>query len=771
MPVKDTGPRVRTTRVVTVVGDAKWIWSIMGCITNWLRPLLSGPFPRAALRKQVWIPSVYDREFYRSICQLDDDIQSGNFDVPAGLDAGTMRRQLRFFCKHDLGFNLEFLKYFATEFGWEAVAVGPLHATGTEIKNTYSQWLTLLDCLGLRNEFDRMLRGLQVSKIIARTKSRVNTSGKRVVDSRTSADAGDYINSVMKEGLWSMSHPDVQTEQEFTHNCEMFQCEHTKDALLAAAAKMHGLDVRLFDMLLMTAHLHRELIMTIHGMDEPTSKYLDRVRTYDPTSLTFKDIHGSLFMSESSSQSRWAPSQAYLIYGCREHLFRYAFAGMRYRDSNEGHLEHRHAIRKAFIDICVLHHTGMLPSQMQESVKDDSSHDNVVRANAVKAMRIQLARLVHASNLALRKTSLTSKYKRQFREIDDGCVVPEQIVDEQDRDVATLSSASTDQIISDERIVEMGLGKLLDDALSRPDKDLQCKLDAVECGRNVVEWTRGVHGIHLVCSPSSDSLTIVYSDRQKDRLRGAKRNGSAQKLVIPMGSLWSAWTSTPEGSPARLHLALSSPPACMVRTWTGKERWVRRDEQRVLEDSSTRNIIVLHFADQDKFKLSSVVDHIRQASSKTKTVPVRFMSYRLPALKARAEAYCEEGQQARLPSNGAGLFVRLVKVTSPEERQTLEDQIDVLHQVNLSRWKLYLRTCRAPDTDSPMSSTERIKRQHRLPCMSCGTFTFWDKTSGIRRGLNDKKCHHFCKKLRAFKSDSFKTAPWIESVFRIICNS
>ena len=46
----------------------------------------------------------------------------------------------------------------------------------------------------------------------------------------------NYINAVMKEGLWSIcSHPDVPTEQEFTHNCEIFQCEHTKDALLAAA--------------------------------------------------------------------------------------------------------------------------------------------------------------------------------------------------------------------------------------------------------------------------------------------------------------------------------------------------------------------------------------------------------------------------------------------------------------------------------------------------------------------------------------------------------
>lgn len=84
-------------------------------------------------------------------------IKNGTVDVPNNLDAPTMRRQLKFFCYNDLGFNLDHIKYFASVFGWESVAVGPLHATGTEIKNLYSQWLTMMDCLGLRSEFDRML--------------------------------------------------------------------------------------------------------------------------------------------------------------------------------------------------------------------------------------------------------------------------------------------------------------------------------------------------------------------------------------------------------------------------------------------------------------------------------------------------------------------------------------------------------------------------------------------------------------------------------------
>ena len=65
--------------------------------------------------------------------------------------------------------------------------------------------------------------------------------------------------------------------------------------------------------------------MTLYGQDETFSKYLERVRVFDPTALTFKSIHGMLFMKGSDGQTRWAPSQAYLIFGCREHLFRYAF--------------------------------------------------------------------------------------------------------------------------------------------------------------------------------------------------------------------------------------------------------------------------------------------------------------------------------------------------------------------------------------------------------------------------------------------------------------
>lgn len=328
-------------------------------------------------------------------------------------------------------------------------------------------------------------RSLRVSKIVARTKTRVNASGRRIVDTSTSADHGDYINAVLKEGVWCMRHPDVQTQQEMRHNSEMFNCAQTKQALLEAAAKFHGLDVLLMDMTLMSAHLHREMIMTLHGLDDTHTRYMERCRVYDPTALTFKEIHGSLFMGEdddSAGHARWTPSQIYLLIGCREHLFRYLHAGLRYIDSNEAHLEHRHAIRKAYIDICALHHFGLLPSQQQDNnLTDDSTHDNVVRSQLIKSMRIQLARLVHASNLALRKTSLFSKYKKQFMHISADANISavdlpehahegvEEAHEENGDDVDNMNEAQEDQFLSDERIAEMGLQRLIEKSLSRPD--------------------------------------------------------------------------------------------------------------------------------------------------------------------------------------------------------------------------------------------------------------------------------------------------------------
>lgn len=247
------------------------------------------------------------------------------------------------------------------------------------------------------------------------------------------------------------------------------------------------------------------------------------------------------------------------------------------------------------------------------------------------------------------------KYRRQFREVsrqsgdmrsnadptDDATedeVVEDESVVEEENDVASMTDAIHDQRVSDERVREMGLAQLLIDSLSRPDKEVKCSLGT---WRSIIKWERGVTGIHMSVSPSSGDLIILHTDREKDKLRGAKRNAAVQKLVVVMGSLWSVWVTTPTGSPARLHLALSHAPPCMMKIWTGNTSWVRRDDRRMLEDASTCNIIVLH-GQQDKLRLQSILQYIRGASSSTKSVPVQMMSYRaylMPALVARAESW------------------------------------------------------------------------------------------------------------------------------------
>ena len=386
---------------------------------------------------------------------------------------------------------------------------------------------------------------------------------------------------------------------------------------------------------------------------------------------------------------------------------------------------------------------------------------------------MQLARLVHASAVALRKTSLLSKYRKQFSEVDmstDYTAAYEEDVDaetdlttvaEADDDVDVMNEAIADEVLSDERVEEMGLSRLISESLEQPEEATKCSLSAIECGRNKIRFQRGVTGLHAVTSSTSGVLVLMFTDRKKDKLRGSARNGSRQKLIIETGSLWSAWITTPSRSPARLHLSLSSAPPCLHRMWVGNDDWVRHDERRVLEECSTCNLIVLH---GDENKLQKILAMIRKQSPLVKRARVRPMSYRLPALVARAESYHEKGQQKRIANKGAGLFVQLKKAKTTERRQELNRECTQLYRRMQYRWQLYLRTCWGPTFQSTTCPREKKQREYRLPCMSCGLTTFWDKHSGIRRGL-DLKSHHFCKKLIDFDSESFKRAPWLKLAF------
>ena len=288
-------------------------------------------------------------------------------------------------------------------------------------------------------------------------------------------------------------------------------------------------------------------------------------------------------------------------------------AGLRYRDSQEGHLEHRHQINKDFIDICMLRHEGPLPSDQRELTTDDSTHDNVVRTRLLDIMYTQMARMVKSSPAALTKTTLSSKQRMQFREDvgidtsvvpthddDDEIDVDHEEDDEVDADSLAIEDAVADELLDEERIREMGLGHMLETVLSRPEPNVKCSLISVACGRDCVEWKRGVTGLHIVVSPSSDALMVVFSDRVKDKLRGRRRNGAIQKMLIAISSLWSAWITTVADGSTQLNLALSSAPACMWRMWTGNDNWVRRDDRHRLADVTTCNIVTLKINKQEK---------------------------------------------------------------------------------------------------------------------------------------------------------------------------
>ena len=47
MPAEYPGARQRIAKVVALVGDSKWLWSVFGVVQNWTRPVASGPFTTA----------------------------------------------------------------------------------------------------------------------------------------------------------------------------------------------------------------------------------------------------------------------------------------------------------------------------------------------------------------------------------------------------------------------------------------------------------------------------------------------------------------------------------------------------------------------------------------------------------------------------------------------------------------------------------------------------------------------------------------------------
>ena len=161
MPAEYPGARERIAKVVALVGDSKWIWSVFGVIQNWIRPVATGPFTVDQVNEPgVHLPVVYDRQFYQDIFAQYADLRDKSAAVKklvpypkdrghgAQLDPRRQQQQFEKFCAEELGFRTDQISNFAVHFGWEGAWVGPLHVVGTATKNTYSQWLSIYHLLG-----------------------------------------------------------------------------------------------------------------------------------------------------------------------------------------------------------------------------------------------------------------------------------------------------------------------------------------------------------------------------------------------------------------------------------------------------------------------------------------------------------------------------------------------------------------------------------------------------------------------------------------------
>ena len=120
-----------------------------------------------------------------------------------------------------------------------------------------------------------------------------------------------------------------------------------------------------------------------------------------------------------------------------------------------------------------------------------------------------------------------------------------------------------------------------------------------------------------------------------------------------------------------------------------------------------------------------------------------------------------------------GLFVRLKKSKTAAERSRLDTQCSALYHANKARWKLYLRATGFSRSVNVVRRVDNsVSERYCMSCVSCGRTTYWDCMSGVRRGVDDRRSHHFCKKLIDFSSDSFVKAPqWLKNAFCTrVCN-
>ena len=204
----------------------------------------------------------------------------------------------------------------------------------------------------------------------------------------------------------------------------------TPDTLIQAVAEKDGVPVELFEILLMCEHLFSALCKTVWSKGESWDAYVERVRVYDPTGLSFKRIHFALLFGhglptttgadgvgdDARQKSRPAPSQQNLIHGQGVPLRKLLFAGLRMINVNEAHLEHRHMIRKAFINLCCLHQIAITSGRGKEKEQeaDKMTRDRILRSKQLLVQQhLQELKMWFAGKTSFDKNPWSARYRKQ----------------------------------------------------------------------------------------------------------------------------------------------------------------------------------------------------------------------------------------------------------------------------------------------------------------------------------------------------------------------
>ena len=136
---------------------------------------------------------------------------------------------------------------------------------------------------------------------------------------------------------------------------------------------------------------------------------------YDPTAASFKRIHYALLFghgletstsdSDSSQyRARPAPSQQNLVHGQGVPLRRVCAAGLRMINVNEGHLEHRHMIRKMYINLNCLHQIARSIGRDKGQDQDKMTRDTIRRGKKLlQQLHLQLSKMWFAARESFKK--------------------------------------------------------------------------------------------------------------------------------------------------------------------------------------------------------------------------------------------------------------------------------------------------------------------------------------------------------------------------------